>query len=146
MNTSKHHLMTNELYTEVIEIYKTLSAPYHMEHFPAKKLPLALKALGMEPPTENTEKRCNEMEPIELKEFLRILSDEYLDHMGWMQNAMSEAFCVFDKDFNGYIDPPELKRVFTKLGEHITDAEIEDQVNIYILYIIKLLKDSSAIF
>ena len=35
MNTSKHHAMTNELYTEVLEIYKTLSEPFHFENFPA---------------------------------------------------------------------------------------------------------------
>jgi len=128
MNTSKHHAMTNELYTEVLEIYKTLSEPFHFENFPASKLPVALKALGIEPPNENTEKRAQEMEPIELKEFLRIIADDYLESMSWMQSSMVKAFNVFDKDDNGYVDPGELRRVFTKLGEHLTDVELEDQV------------------
>ena len=121
-------MMTNEMYTEVLEIYKTLSGKFHFEHFPSKQLPLALKALGMEPPTEETEKRSNEMEPIELKEFLKIIAEQYLDNIVWMNRAMERAFHVFDKDGNGYVDPSELKRVFTKLGEHLKDSEIEDQV------------------
>lgn len=131
MNVTKHHRMTHELYTEVLEIYRTLSSSYHFENFPAKKLPVALKALGIEPPNDETEKRANEMEPVNLKEFLKILSEEYLDTMTWMQPAMSRAFRVFDKDGNGYIDPPELKRVFTKLGEHLSDAEMDDQLREY---------------
>ena len=35
---------------------------------------------------------------------------------------------VFDKDRNGYLDPIEMKRVFTKIGEVITDNEVEDQL------------------
>lgn len=129
MNVSKHHAMTNELYTEVLEIYKTLSEPFHFENFPAAKLPLALKALGIETPNEDTEKRAAEMEPVELKEFLRILTEEYIEGISWMQESMIKAFHVFDKDDNGYVDPGELKRVFTKLGEHLTDPELEDQVS-----------------
>lgn len=41
---------------------------------------------------------------------------------------MAEAFSIFDKDGNGYLDAIELKRVFTKLGENLTDLEMEDQV------------------
>lgn len=128
MNISKHQAMTNELYTEVVEIYKTLSEPFHFENFPATKLPLALKALGLEPPNEETEKRSLEMEPVDLKEFLAILSEQYIEGVSWMHQSMVSAFRVFDKDENGYVDSAELKRVFTKLGEHLTDQEMEDQV------------------
>lgn len=128
MNVSKHHKMTNEVYTEVLEIYKTLSADFHHEYFPAKKLIVALKALCMEPPTPETEKRAAETEGIGLKEFLRIISDQYIDQSHWIHNSMSDAFAVFDKDGNGYLDSSEMKRVFTKLGENLTDAEMEDQV------------------
>ena len=123
--------MTNEFYTEVLEVYKTLSSPFHFENFPANKLPIALKAMGIEPPSEDSERRSNEMEPIELKEFLKIISEQYLNNLSWMRNSLVKSFQVFDKDHNGYIDPTELKRVFTKLGETVTDADIEDQLREY---------------
>ena len=41
---------------------------------------------------------------------------------------MQESFCIFDKDKNGSLDAIELKRVFTKLGESLTDKEMEDQI------------------
>ena len=120
--------MTNEVYTEVLEVYKTLSEDFHHEYFPANKLIIALKALCMEPATPETEKRTIETEGINLKEFLRIISEQYIDQSHWIHNSMSEAFTVYDKDCNGYLDALEMKRVFTKLGENLTDAEMDDQV------------------
>lgn len=131
MNISKHHKLTNEVYTEVLEVFKTLSEPFHHQHFPANKLPLALKALAMEPPTPETIRRSEEMEGVDLKEFLRIISDQYVDHPQWCSMALNDSFAIFDKDGNGYLDATELKRVFTKLGEELTDMEMEDQVREY---------------
>ena len=68
------------------------------------------------------------MEGVDLKEFLSIISEQYIDHTTWISEPMIEAFRVFDKSENGFVDPPEVKRVFTKMGEHISDVEVEDQV------------------
>lgn len=46
----------------------------------------------------------------------------------WMTHEINEAFNIFDKDQNGSLDATELKRVFTKLGEHMSDKEMEDQI------------------
>jgi Ca2+-binding EF-hand superfamily protein len=51
-----------------------------------------------------------------------------LQHPQWAFHEMQEAFYVYDKDKNGYLDPVEMKRVFTKLGEIVTDTEVEDQL------------------
>ena len=51
-----------------------------------------------------------------------------LQHPQWAYHEMQEAFHIFDKDKNGYLDPVEMKRVFTKLGEVVTDTEVEDQL------------------
>lgn len=46
----------------------------------------------------------------------------------WAANEMLEAFRVFDKDDSGYIDPNELRRVFTRIGENLLETELEDQL------------------
>ena len=35
---------------------------------------------------------------------------------------------MFDKDGSGHIDPAELRRVFTRLGENLLETELEDQL------------------
>ena len=39
---------------------------------------------------------------------------------------MREAFKIFDKDGNGYIDLREMKTVITRMGEPLSDAEADD--------------------
>lgn len=81
----------------------------------------------MEPPSDSTLIRSAESEGIDMKEFCKIVA-EYMDLSNWCAVEMAEAFSIFDKDGNGYLDAIELKRVFTKLGENLTDLEMEDQV------------------
>jgi len=40
-----------------------------------------------------------------------------------MRKSMVKPFQVIDKNHNGYIDPTELKREFTKSGETMTDDD-----------------------
>ena len=41
---------------------------------------------------------------------------------------MNVAFKMFDKDKNGYIEREELKQMMTKLGEKLTDGEIDEMM------------------
>ena len=41
---------------------------------------------------------------------------------------MKVAFTMFDKDKNGYIERDELKQMMTKLGEKLTDGEIDEMM------------------
>ena len=125
--SSKHPKMTNELYMEVLDIFKTLSESNGYEYFSPNKLSIALKALGFDIMNDNGVTRSNTTENIEMKEFCKIVAD-HLDNSAWCASEMAEAFLIFDKDGNGYLDPIELKRVFTKLGESLTDTEMEDQL------------------
>ncbi len=111
LNISKHHKMTNEMYTEVLEVFKTLSHDNNHQFFNAEKLILALKALAMEPPTAETIKRAGESEVIDFKEFLRIISDQYLDSSDWCRSCIDDAFAIFDKNGNGYLDASELSEL-----------------------------------
>ena len=39
---------------------------------------------------------------------------------------MREAFKIFDRDGNGYIDLKEMKTVITRMGEPFTDKEADE--------------------
>ena len=59
---------------------------------------------------------------------------EFLSKMaGKMAYSPSEkdiydAFRVFDKDGNGFISPAELRYVMTKMGQVITDEEVDQMI------------------
>ena len=44
------------------------------------------------------------------------------------EEEMKVAFEMFDKDKNGYIERDELKQMMTKLGEKLTDREIDEMM------------------
>ena len=39
-----------------------------------------------------------------------------------------EAFGIFDRDGNGLISAAELRHTMTNLGEHLTDAEVDEMI------------------
>ena len=92
--------MTNEMQQFVVDMYRTLSVEYHHSYFQADKIPLALKAIGIENPNEATVQRSNQTETVDLKEFIKIVGD-HLDTAGWCAAEMNEAFAIFDKDGHG---------------------------------------------
>ena len=126
INTHRNQKLTNEMNMEINDMFKILSADYHYQYFPSDKLLTALKALGMHPSAANII-RSKQTEPVDLKELNKIIS-EHVEGLSHCQAELYEAFRIFDKDDHGYIDPLELKRVFTKITESLTDTEIEDQV------------------
>ncbi|XP_060047201.1 calmodulin-1-like [Erinaceus europaeus] len=44
------------------------------------------------------------------------------------EEEIREAFCVFDKDGNGYISAAELRHMMTNLGEKLTDEEVDEMI------------------
>ena len=44
----------------------------------------------------------------------------------YILQSLKEAFKIFDKNRNGYIEAKELKQVTTTLGSQLTDEEFED--------------------
>ena len=57
---------------------------------------------------------------------------EFLVVMSKMKNTdnadkeLYEAFCVFDKDGNGFISPDEMNMILTSLGTNIPDDDLEE--------------------
>lgn len=97
-------------------------------YFPSSKLPLVLQALGMTRDAENIGTTLRDVgEEIDLEGLCRIVC-ACQQTSQWAAKELLEAFSVFDKDYNGYIDPSELRRVFTKIGENLDVSEVEDQL------------------
>lgn len=117
--------LTKEMMLEVEDVFQAVvDADGHM---PFSKLPLCLKALGMSTNETNENLSDYQGEGLSFDKFLGIVID-CLQHPNWAANEMNEAYTLFDKDGNGFIDPTEIKRVFYKIGETLTDMECEDQL------------------
>lgn len=71
---SKHPKMTDEMYLDVMDIFKALSEDYH-GNFPADKLILGLTALGFNQPNDATVIRAMQTETVDMKEFCKVIAD-----------------------------------------------------------------------
>lgn len=85
----------------------------------------ALKVHGIEPDQKMSE-RAHSQNPINLQEFMNLMiygtSTE-----SWCRSEMMDVFEVFDKDQIGTINPQQIKRVLHRLGEKLSDVEIDQQ-------------------
>ena len=96
-----------------------------------KQLGLALKCFGLSWNKENVDEVLDGLpEFIDFDSYANIIK-KLMQHPQWAQLEMAEAFNVYDKDGNGFLDPSELRRVFTRLGEVVSENEIEDQLRRY---------------
>lgn len=116
--------LTKEMTIELEETFAMLADS--TGKMPFSKVPLALKALGMTL-NESNEGTNPQQDDLNIDRFLQIVTD-CMRHPNWAANEMNESFALFDKDNNGLIEPSELRRVFTKLGEKLTETELEDQL------------------
>ena len=118
-------MLTKDMTIELEETFNMLAdSAGKMAH---QKLPLALKALGMTLNESNEAAGSFQQEDITIDKFLQIVTD-CMRHPNWAANEMNESFALFDKDGNGFIEPPELKRVFNKLDEKLSETELKDQL------------------
>lgn len=63
---------------------------------------------------------------IDFPEFLHMMAMKLKESD--TEEEIREAFRVFDKDGNGFIDSSELRHVMTNLGEKLTDEEVEEMI------------------
>jgi len=63
---------------------------------------------------------------IDFPEFLSLMSRKMKDTD--TEEELIEAFKVFDRDVNGFINAAELRHVMSNLGEKLTDEEIDEMI------------------
>jgi Ca2+-binding EF-hand superfamily protein len=118
---------SKEMYDEIEETFKMLDTE-NTGVINKQQLLKALQVFGAADNEALLNKTMSDLsEFIDFDEFTSIMVT-MLQHPQWAFAEMQEAFHVFDKDRNGYLDPMEMKRVFTKMGEIVTDTEVEDQL------------------
>lgn len=124
MATNPRNFFSKEMFYELSETFDMLDDD-KTGVINKQQLHLALKSFGL---AENAKDALGDIgEFVDFDEYLSIFT-KLMAHPQWAIQEMHEAFHVFDKDRNGFLDPVEMKRVFTKLGEVITDVEVEDQL------------------
>merc|ERR1712103_5077 len=63
---------------------------------------------------------------IDFPEFLSLMARKMKDTD--TEEELIEAFKVFDRDGNGFISAAELRHIMTKLGEKLTDEEVDEMI------------------
>ncbi|XP_012368140.1 calmodulin-like [Octodon degus] len=92
-----------------------------------KELGSVMRSLVQNPTEAELQDMINEVgvdgnSTIGFPEFVTMMESKKKDTHS--EEEIREAFCVFDKDGNGYISAAELRHVRTILGEKLTDAEV----------------------
>lgn len=64
---------------------------------------------------------------IEFNEFLQMMSKQQKKALN--QDALKDAFKIFDKDDDGFISVEELRRIMKNLGDKMTDEELDEMLD-----------------
>lgn len=94
--------------------------------FDIKRLHVALQSLGLSTSLDH-EKAFVDTISVDLDLFLQVVS-ACIGDPNWSVNEIQEAFVVFDREDTGVAEKNDLKRVFTKLGETLSDKDVDDQI------------------
>ena len=97
----------------------------------AKELGTVMRSLGQNPSESELQDMVNEVDldgngTIEFDEFLIMMSRQMRE--GDTEEAVKDAFRVFDKDGDGKITTADLIHIMKNLGEPLTQEEIDEMI------------------
>merc|ERR1711971_62500 len=97
-----------------------------------KELGSAMRSMGQSPTDEELQEMIKEVDSngngtIEFSEFLSKMAGK-MAFSPISEKEIYDAFRVFDKDGNGFISPAELRYVMSKMGQVITDDEVDQMI------------------
>ena len=87
-----------------------------------------MRKLGQNPTEEELQEMISSVDDngdkeIDFEEFLILMKSRVLEQDP--EKELRDAFAVFDTDGSGSIDRKELKRLMKKLGQALTEAEVD---------------------
>ena len=91
------------------------------------KITLAMKVHGFEP-SQGMISQMKQMETIGQVEYMGFMTTFLSESRHWCESEIQEAFEVFDKEKTGLITIPQVKRVINRIGEKLTDSEIDSNL------------------
>lgn len=95
-------------------------------NFDVSRLPVALQSLGLSTKIDHS-KLLEYCTSIDLNLFLQIVS-VCIDDPDWSVTEIKEAFTTFDREDSGIGEKKDISRVLMKLGEILSDKNIDDQI------------------
>ncbi|KAL1484242.1 hypothetical protein MTO96_032688 [Rhipicephalus appendiculatus] len=98
-----------------------------------KELGNVMRTLGQNPTEAELKDMIAEVDTdgdgtVDFREFLAMMTKK--SRSADTVDEIREAFRVFDRDGNGYINATELRHVMTTLGEKLTDEEVDDMMRV----------------
>ncbi|KAF6371479.1 calmodulin like 3 [Rhinolophus ferrumequinum] len=96
-----------------------------------QELGTVMRALGQNPTQAELQAMVSEIDQdgnstVDFSEFLGVMARRMKDRGS--EEEIREAFRVFDKDGNGLVSAAELRHVMTRLGEKLSDQELEEMI------------------
>ncbi|KAD3338602.1 hypothetical protein E3N88_34123 [Mikania micrantha] len=126
----RHHGLTQQKRQEIKEAFELFDTD-GSGTIDAKELNVAMRALGF----EMTEEQINQMiadvdkdgsGAIDFDEFVYMMTEKIGERD--TKQELTKAFQIIDQDKNGKISVSDIKAIAKELGEHFTDAEINEMV------------------
>ena len=120
--------LTEETINKFYDLFKIFDIDGNGE-ITTKELGTIMRGLGQNPSEEELKQMIREVDlngdgTLDFKEFLCLMVKKMDDNN--LEDELSYAFKVFDKDKNGYINAHELRATMNDLGEELTQEEIEE--------------------
>ena len=97
----------------------------------AKELGTVMRAMGENPSRSELRDMISAMDTdrngvVDFPEFLRMIAKKLKDSRS--AEEYRDTFRAFDRDGNGFISPAELKKAMRRLGEKLTDKEVDEMI------------------
>ncbi|XP_058285449.1 calmodulin-like protein 3 [Hylobates moloch] len=96
-----------------------------------RELGTVMRSLGQNPTEAELRDMMSEIDrdgngTVDFPEFLGMMARKMKDTDN--EEEIREAFRVFDKDGNGFVSAAELRHVMTRLGEKLSDEEVDEMI------------------
>ncbi|CAH3176449.1 unnamed protein product, partial [Porites evermanni] len=124
------HNLTDEQIAEIKEVFSCYDKDGDGT-ITTEELGTVMRSLGQNPTDAELQDMVNELDTngngkIEFDEFLPMMCRKMKEV--YLAEVLRETFKIFDKDGNGYINASELKELMEKLGEKLSDEQIEKMI------------------